>query len=174
MTKPANSFDEALWAASDGPRLVDELQAKMTQIRLLQAELLDLVAELDHKGIATLAGYGKTPRLLVDALRVAPAVANRMVQRAQAVAEIPTLTGHVRPAPLPTVREALHEGLIDGEHIDAITKTFQHLPTDLDPDIRELVESNLGETARTEGPATLLRHGNTFVQRLNPDGDEPT
>ncbi|HET6345274.1 MAG TPA: DUF222 domain-containing protein, partial [Myxococcota bacterium] len=115
----------------------------------------------------------KTPRLLVDAIRVAPAVANRMVARAQAVAETLTLTGHVRPAPLPTVREALHEGLIDGEHIDAITKTFQHLPADLDTETRELVESNLGETARTEGPATLLRHGNTFVQRLNPDGDEP-
>src|SRR4051812_48533758 len=112
MTKPAKPFDEALWEASDGPRLLDELQAKMTQIRLLQAELLDLVAEVDQQGIATLAGYGTTPRLLVDALRVAPAVATRMVQRAHAVAEIPTLTGQLRPAPLPTVREALHEGLI--------------------------------------------------------------
>ncbi|HET6344194.1 MAG TPA: DUF222 domain-containing protein, partial [Myxococcota bacterium] len=152
---------------------LEEFDEVSRQIRLLEAKRLDLVAELDQKGIAVLAGYRKTPRLLVDAIRVAPAVANRMVARAQAVAESPTLTGHLRPAPLPTVRQALHEGLIDGEHIDAITKTFQHLPADLDAETRELVESNLGETARTEGPATLLRHGNTFVQRLNPDGDEP-
>ncbi|HET6346791.1 MAG TPA: DUF222 domain-containing protein, partial [Myxococcota bacterium] len=171
--KPANPFDEALWAAPDGPRLLEEVQATMSQIRLLQAELLDLVAEVDQQGIATLAGYRTTPRLLVDALRVAPAVATRMVARAQAIAETPTLTGHIRPAVLPTVRQALHEGLIDGEHIDAITKTFQHLPADLDPDTRDLVESTLGETARTETPATLLRHGNAFAQRLNPDGNEP-
>src|SRR5262249_43554162 len=49
----------------------------------------------------------------------------------------------------------------------------QHLPDDLDPEIRNLVESNLGETARTEGPATLLRHGDAFVQRLSADGSEP-
>ena len=172
MTKLANPFDEALWAASDGPRLLEELDDVSRQLRLLEAKRLDLVAELDQKGIAVLAGYRTTPRLLVDALRVAPATATRMVARALAVAETRTLTGHIRPAVLPTVRAALHEGLIDGEHIDAITKSFQHLPTDLDPATRDLVESNLGQAARTESPTTLRRHGNTFVQRLNPDGDE--
>src|SRR5262245_43111359 len=117
MGKVADPFDEALWRASDGPRLVGELQDLSRRIRLLEAKRLEVVAEMDRLGVAGLAGYRNTREILVDAVRVAPAVATRMVARAKAVSETPTLTGHVQPASLPTVREALHDGLIDGEHI---------------------------------------------------------
>src|SRR6266513_5831783 len=166
MAKPTKPFDESLWEASDGPRLVVDLQEKMTQVRLLQAEILDVVAELDRQGVAGLAGYPNTRSLVMAATRVAPTLATRLVNRAQAVSETLTPTGHTTPAPLPTVRAALHEGLIDGEHIDAIAKTLKQLPDSLNADTRELVEANLGETARSENPLT--------VQRLNPDGQEPT
>src|SRR6266513_4379275 len=174
MAKPTKPFDESLWEASDGPRLVADLQEKMTQVRLLQAEVLDVVAELDRQGIAGLAGYPNTRSLVMAATRVAPTLATRLVNRAQAVAETLTPTGHTTPAVLPTVRAALHEGLIDGEHIDAITKTLKQLPDTIDADTRELVEANLGETARSENPLTVHRHGEMFLQRLNPDGQEPT
>src|SRR2546421_12943714 len=174
MTRSNKPFDESLWEASDGPRLVADLQDISHQIRLLEAQRLDLVAELDRHGIAGLAGYPNTRSLVMAATRVAPTLASRLVNRAQAVAETLTPTGHVTPAPLPTVRQALHEGLIDGEHIDAITKTLKQLPESVDADTRELVESNLGETARSENPLTVHRHGEMVLQRVNPDGQEPT
>src|SRR5256885_14957446 len=174
MTRSKKPCDESLWEASDGPRLVADLQDISHQIRLLEAQRLDIVAELDRHGIAALAGYPNTRSLLLAATRVAPKVATRLVSRAQAVSETLTPTGHTTPAALPTVRAALHEGLIDGEHIDAITKTLKQLPESVDPETRELVEANLGETARSENPLTVHRHGEMFLQRLNPDGQEPT
>src|SRR5262245_54411990 len=173
MTRPDKPFDEAIWEASDGPRLVADLQAKMTQIRLLQAEALDIVADIDQHGIATLAGYRNTRELLIDTTRVAPGQATKMVNRAHATAETLTPTGHLTPALLPTVRQALHDGLIDGEHIDIISRTLKQLPDVVEPSIRELVETTLGETARVENPATVQQHANLFLARLHPDGTEP-
>src|SRR5262245_26483059 len=121
MARPDKPFDEALWEASDGPRLVQELQDVSHQIRLLEARRLDLIAEMDRHGIATLAGYRNTRELLVDAVRVAPSQATKMVNRAQAIGETLTPTGHTTPAPLPTVRQAVQDGLVDGEHIDIIS-----------------------------------------------------
>src|SRR5436309_12841162 len=111
MTRSTRPFDESLWEASEGARLVADLQEKMTQVRLLQAQILDVVAEMDRHGIAGLAGYPNTRSLVIAATRVAPNLASRMVNRAQAIAETLTPTGHTAPAPLPTVRRALHEGL---------------------------------------------------------------
>src|SRR5256885_8913755 len=174
MTRSSKPFDESLWEASDGPRLFADLQDIPHQIRLVEGTRLDVVGEMDRQGIAGLAGYPNTRSLVMAATRVAPNLATRLVNRAQAVTEILTPTGHTTPAALPTVRSALHEGLIDGEHIDAITKTLKQLPESVDADTRELVEANLGETARSENPLTVHRHGEMFLQRLNPDGQEPT
>src|SRR2546429_713639 len=174
MPRSTKPFDESLWEASDGPRLVADLQDISHQIRLLEAQRLDVVAEMDRRRIANLVGYPNTRSLVMAATRVAPTLATRLVSRAQAVAETLTPTGHVTPAPLPTVRQALHEGMIDGEHIDAITRTLKQLPDSVDADTRELVEANLGETARSENPLTVHRHGEMFLQRLNPDGQRPT
>ena len=173
MTRTGKPFDESLWQASAGPELVTKLQAEMSQVRLLQAAILDGVSELERQGIPQLAGYPNTQALLVDTLHLAPQQATRMVQRAQAVAETMTPTGHVTPAPLPNVRAALHEGLIDGEHIDAIARTVKQIPDSVDVGVRELVESTLAETARSDNPHTVHRHGEIFLQRLNPDGDQP-
>src|SRR2546423_9983047 len=152
MTRSNKPFEESLWEASDGPRLVVDLQEKMTQARLMQAEILDVVAEMDRQRIAGLAGYPNTRSLVMAATRVAPTLATRLVNRAQAVAETLTPTGHTTPAALPTVRAALHEGLIDGEHIDAITKTLKQLPDMIDADTPELVQADLRESARREQP----------------------
>src|SRR4051794_27804535 len=102
MTRSTKPFDESLWEASAGARLVSDLQEKMTQVRLLPAEILDVVAELDRQGIAGLAGYPNTHSLVMAATRVAPTLATRLVSRAQAVTETLTPTGHVAPARLPT------------------------------------------------------------------------
>src|SRR5262245_38445091 len=145
MTRSDKPFDEALWEASEGPRLVHELQEVSHQIRLLEAQRLDLIADLDQHGIATLGGYRNTRELLIDTLRVAPTHATKMVNRAHATAETLTPTGHVTPAPLPTVRAALHDGLVDGEHIDIITRALKLLPPEVEPGVRALVETTLGE-----------------------------
>src|SRR2546423_13298064 len=106
MTRSNKPFDESLWEASDGPRLVQDLQDISRQIRLLEAQRLDVVAEMDRQGIAGLAGYPNTRSLGMAATRVAPTLATPLVNRAQTVTE--TLT----PAPLPTLRAPVHAGFV--------------------------------------------------------------
>jgi hypothetical protein len=93
MSRSDQPFDEALWEASDGPALISDLQDKMTQARLLQAEILDVVADIDQYGIAALGGYRNTRELLIDTVRVAPTQASKMVRRAQAISETLTPPG---------------------------------------------------------------------------------
>jgi hypothetical protein len=173
MTRSDKPFNESLFAASGGPELITALQNNARRIRLLQAEQLDLVAALEADGIAKLAGYASTRNLLIEAIRVAPAHATKLVARAAQVTETLTPTGHTAPAPLPNVRAALQEGLLDGEHIDAITKTLKGLPDSVELGARELIEATLAATARTADPATVHSQGAILLQHLHPDGAQP-
>jgi len=87
MTRSTKPFDESLWEASDGPRLVADLQEISHQIRLLEAQRLDIVAELDRQGIPALSGYPNTRSLVMAATRVAPKAATHLVNRARAVTD---------------------------------------------------------------------------------------
>src|SRR5256714_14577730 len=111
MSWTGKPFDEATYQASRAPQLIDNLKAITTQIRLLQAQQLDIVAEMDQENVIGVMGYTKLAAVLSEILRVTPQHATKLVNRAQAVAESLTPTGHTTPAPLPQVREALHEGL---------------------------------------------------------------
>src|SRR6266498_3864982 len=173
MSTSGTPFDESQYEASAGPQLIATLQDISRQIRLLQAEQLDTIAELEQQGIAPLAGYPSTRALLIEVLRVAPGHATKLVNRSAMVAETLTPTGHLIPAPLPTVRAALHEGLLDGEHIDAVADTIKQIPDTADLAARELVESTLAETARTLHPTTVREHGAILLQHLDSDGEEP-
>jgi uncharacterized protein DUF222 len=172
MSKSGKPFDESQYQASAGPELIAKIQDLSRQIRVLEAAKLDLIAEMDRLGIAALAGYSNTRALLIEVLRVAPRLATKLVQRSAVVAETLTPTGHVTPAPLPTVRAALHEGLLDGEHIDAVAETVKEIPDTADYATRELVEATLGETARTVNPKVVAEHGAIMLQHLDPDGLE--
>ena len=61
-------------------------------------------------------------RWLVEALRVPPKKAARMIDQATQLAQSLTPTGHTTPAALPIVREAICAGELDGEHVDAIAR----------------------------------------------------
>ena len=52
MTRSGKPFDEEAYNASRAPELISDLQATMTQARLLHAQLLDTIAEMDRNRIA--------------------------------------------------------------------------------------------------------------------------
>ncbi|HEV2783879.1 MAG TPA: DUF222 domain-containing protein [Actinophytocola sp.] len=147
---------------------------KLTQRRLLDAEILDLVAEMQRDQVASQAGYPSLPAYLTEATRLSRRETSRMVAQAAQVTETVTPTGHVTPAPLPSMRQALRDGVIDGEHIDAVTQVLTQLPEDTSVQNRELVESTLAVTARTSEPRVVREHGRILLDRLNPDGPTPT
>jgi len=152
---------------------VAALAKTMTQIRLLYADALELVADLEHHRVAAEAGYSSLSAFLGDLLRINPKKAAQMIAQAGQVAETVTPTGHVTPAPLPHIREALREGLIDGEHIDAVADTLKKVPDWASLADRELLESTLAEQARMSHPLLVRRAGDHLLVRLDQDGDNP-
>jgi hypothetical protein len=149
------------------------LVEKMTAYRKLYAEILDVVAEMNTERVAEQAGYPSLPAFLNHLLHLNTPDASRLVAHAEQITETVTPTGHVRPAPLPTVRQALHKGELDPRHVDAVADTLTRLPDWAGVEHRELVESTLAETARSENPRVVREHGRILLDRIDQDGTEP-
>src|SRR3979490_2019631 len=77
MTRSRKPFDEAAFAASRGPELIAQLQAKEHQARLLHAEILDIVSDLERDGIPKLAGH-RPAGLISEALHMSPKQASTL------------------------------------------------------------------------------------------------
>src|SRR5262245_26244116 len=104
------------------------LLKKMTAYRKMYAEILDLVAEMNTARVAEQAGYPSLAAFLNHLLHMNTPDAGRLVSHAEQVSETVSPTGHVRPAPLPTVRQALHKGELDPRHVDAVSDAVARLP----------------------------------------------
>jgi len=113
------------FGTSPGPELLAALSEKLTQIRVLQAQALDIVAEMDRRNVANEAGYSGLAAFLMDTIRVSRKAANRMITQAEQISQTLTLTGHVTPAPLPAMREAMHDGVVDLEHLDVVQELLR-------------------------------------------------
>jgi Domain of unknown function (DUF222) len=149
------------------------LVEKMTAHRKLYAEILDLIAEMNTARVAEQDGYPSLPAFLNHLLHLNTSDASRMVAHAEQVTESLTPTGHIRPAPLPTVRQALHKGELDPRHVDAVTDTLAQLPQWATREHRELVEATLAETSRVETPRVVREHGRILLDRIDQEGTEP-
>jgi Domain of unknown function (DUF222)/HNH endonuclease len=160
------------WAAR-GPELTADLTEIVTRMRRDYAAALDLIAEMETEQIARHAGYSSLAAFLTESQRIAPARASRMVAQALQVAEMLTPTGHTTPAPLPSTRQALHEGVLDGEHVEAVAEAVKQLPTWASTEDRELVETTLADTARTSHPRAVREQGQVLLARLDQDGAPP-
>src|SRR4051812_27649761 len=98
------------FGTSPGAELTADLNQVMTHIRVLQAQALDIVGEMDRRNVANAAGYPGLAAFLMDTMRVSRKSANRMIHHAKQITQTVTPTGHVTPAPLPAMREAMHAG----------------------------------------------------------------
>ncbi|WP_020099535.1 HNH endonuclease signature motif containing protein [Mycobacterium sp. 360MFTsu5.1] len=97
---PPDSAVEAMTCVVKLRNVIDHLAAMLTGV-------------LDRCGAA--AAQGRTPRELLMALGYAPSVAQRQVRVAGALPALPTLAAHAA------------DGVISGEHVDAIVKGINHI-----------------------------------------------
>ena len=104
------------------PKLAQNLVAIVTQMRKLHSSALAVIAGLEQSDVARAAGYSSVSALISDLVRITPRRASRLIAQAGLVAEILTPTGHITPPPLPLVRDALRDGVLDPEHVDAIAR----------------------------------------------------
>ena len=135
--------------------------------------MVSVISEMRDADVARLAGYKRLGMLVADVARINPRQASRLINHAEAIAEEVTPTGHVRPARLPVVREALLGGELDAEQVDAILRSVKKIPDWAPGDTPELVEKHLVEIARDASASVVAKHGETLLARINPDGDQP-
>ncbi len=153
------------------PELAQNLGEIVTQMRKLHSSALTVIAELDQADVARVAGYSSLSALVSDLMRITPRRASRLIAQAGLVAEVLTPTGHVTPAPLPLVRDALRDGALDPDHVDAIADVVKKIPAWAPSDTAEIVEKHLVETARAAHSSVVRSHGETLLSRIDPDGD---
>jgi len=155
------------------PELAWNLVEIVTQMRKLHSSALTVIAELESADVARVAGYSSLSALVSDLVRITPRRASRLIAQAGLVAEVVTPTGHVTPAVLPLVRDALRDGVLDPDHVDAIAETVKKIPAWAPGETPEIVEKHLVETARVAHPSVVRAHGETLLARIDPDGDQP-
>src|SRR3954451_9949384 len=145
----------------------------IAQMRRAYASALLHLAEMGHAQTAQLAGYTSSAAFVAELVHINRQKASRMVAQAEQVSLSVTPTGYTAPAKLPTLRQALLDGVVDGEHIDAVADTVKQLPDWATLEHRELVETTLGETARTHSSSVVREHGLVLLNRILHDGTNP-
>ncbi|MFD2418956.1 HNH endonuclease signature motif containing protein [Amycolatopsis pigmentata] len=148
-------------------------EAEIRRRRMYRDELV-LVAEVEARGIATSRGvHVGTVALLRDILNVGSPEARRLVAHAEALCGTVTPTGVRLDPQLPVVAEALSDGALGPDHVEAIRKAVTGLPDAATVEDRVIAEKILCEAATTSEPFVVKRLGDEIAQRLDPDGDEP-
>ncbi|NIJ10811.1 hypothetical protein FHU38_001155 [Saccharomonospora amisosensis] len=168
----------ALDEASSLARLGDEevvaaLRRLEIESRRLYAARLRLIAEIDARGLAGPLGYSGAAALVREVGGHNPGAARKLVAQARALNSSVTRTGAVVEAELPRTAEALWDGSIGPEHVEAIRAAVEILPRKVSPDDRQSAEAILVEAAQASEPRIVTRLGREIRARLDPDGEPP-
>ena len=130
--------------------LLHALAVSESRLRQEYATSLELIAELTTRNTAADVGYSSLVEVLRDVLRFSPAEARRRISHAEAVTEVPLVSGGVVPAPLPATAAALRAGVLSAEHVEVITRVVRDLPPHVPAADREVAERTLVDAAHTE------------------------
>jgi hypothetical protein len=159
------------WRASDR-ELVSALSAAEVRFRQAYSDMLNLLSEVDSRGIAPNLGYSNTAALLVHTLRISRSDARHRLAQAAELHTQTTPTGTVVEAVLPQTAAALARGDIGTEHVDVIRKTLAGLPH-LEAEKQVEAERVLLEQATEDDPRALARFGARVRDIVDPDGPPP-
>ena len=157
----------------DDNAMVQTLRDIETVSRQVQSVLLDVVAEVDSRGIAAREGFGTTRRLLSATLRVSAAEARTRVEQAAMVGPRRAMTGQALEPRLPATATALAAGEIGAGQLRVITETMAALPASVPEPARERTEADLAGYARDFDPRRLRLIAHRLLAALDPDGPEP-
>jgi hypothetical protein len=155
-----------------------DLIAELHELEILRRRLaaLDhlLLPELGRRNLAVDLGYGTIPRFLQAALRLSPRQAAARTRAADTVGPRTGLTGEALPPVLPAVGAAAAAGEISGEHVDALCRVLDEVPSDVPVDDFARVEQVLTEAARSLPPKGVADVGRRLIAYLDPDGRAPS
>ncbi|MGC1735503.1 MAG: DUF222 domain-containing protein [Pseudonocardiaceae bacterium] len=157
----------------DDAGLPDQVRDIESVSRMVYSVMLDIVAELESRSIATTAGFRNTKQLLAGMLNLSATEAGARVAHATHLSARRTLGGEVLAPVLPNTAAALAAGEIGPGHVRVITETMTSIPASVSAVERDAAEADLARHARSFHPTSLHKIGQRILACLDPDGPEP-
>ena len=109
-------------------------------------------------------------KLLWQRLRINTGEVHRRIRLAARIRPRRTPTQPELPAELPRLAAAVEEGAVDDDHIDAICKALDVLPSAVSATNKEMSERNLVRHAKSQDANFVTTIGKRIADHLNPDG----
>lgn len=141
--------------------------------RMLHSVALDVVAEVETRGLAADAGFVSTARLVAGMAHLSKTETRMRVAHAAKLGARRGLSGEPLPPVLPETAAALAAGEIGTAQVRIITEVMDALPATVTPTQWAEVEADLARHARSFDPTALARIGQHVLAHLDPDGPAP-
>lgn len=153
--------------------LRDGLRQAEVELRQAYSRMVDVVAEVESRGMATNEGFRDSAALISRMLRISAAEARDRVEHAGQLAARRSTAGVPLPVQLPATAAALRTGEVGVGQLRVINATMTLLGPNVTPEQREQVEADLVEHARSFEPRRLAILARRIRDRLDPDGPCP-
>ncbi|HEX4101810.1 MAG TPA: DUF222 domain-containing protein [Pseudonocardiaceae bacterium] len=154
--------------------LLDAICGIEVLARKTHATMLELVAGLDASRVAGEQGFGTTGKLLAAMLDLSAGQARARTRAAEQLGTRRALTGEPLAPQLPATAVALAAGAIGTGQLTVITQTMAALPATISQHDRDWAEATLAEHAQNFDPRRLAVIARRVLDKLHPDGPQPT
>ncbi|WP_285743938.1 DUF222 domain-containing protein [Lentzea sp. NBRC 105346] len=128
---------------------------------------------MDRRGLAAELGYKDLVGVLKDRVHWDPSVSKAKRRRARLLMHQLGPTGASIEPERPATAEAMAEGELTEEHVDAIARAMKNVPADATADKTAFVERQLAEFGRTFEPGAIRDFGRRVVYHLFQNDPEP-
>ncbi|WP_410655305.1 DUF222 domain-containing protein [Amycolatopsis sp. lyj-112] len=152
--------------------LLNELQTRLREGRRLFAEVGQILAEIESRGVRDLYGYNSIAVFYEHAARVPRAEAKKVTDRALALNSRRTRDGTSAPPIAPLTGVAAATGVLVDAGIDRIVAVMRRLPERIPASTRLEVEEDLVSLAGVARPREVTVAGTDWIARLDPEGND--
>ncbi|WP_414939793.1 DUF222 domain-containing protein [Amycolatopsis sp. cmx-11-51] len=156
----------------DADLLLDELQTRLREGRRLVAEVGQILAEIESRGVRDLFGYNSIAVFYEHVARVPRAEAKKVTARALALNSRRARDGTSTPPVAPLTGAAAVTGALAEGSIDRIVTVLRRLPEHIAANVRLDAERDLVDLASVARPRDVTMAGTDVLARLNPDGND--
>ncbi|MBB5852917.1 DUF222 domain-containing protein [Amycolatopsis umgeniensis] len=155
----------------DPELLLDELQTRLREGRRLFAEVGQILAEIESRGVRELYGYNSLAVFYEHVARVPRAEAQKVTGRALALNSRRTRDGTSTPPVAPLTGAAAATGALAEGGIDRIVKVMRRLPEHVTASARFDAEKVLVDLAGVARPRDVTIAGTDLLAHLDPEGN---
>lgn len=152
--------------------LLNELQTRLREGRRLFAEVGQILAEIESRGVRDLYGYNSIAVFYEHAARVTRAEAKKVTNRARALNSRRTRDGTSAPPVAPLTGVAATKGVLADAGIDRIVSVMRRLPEHIPASARLEAEEELVSLASVARPREVTVAGTDLLGRIDPEGKD--